>query len=74
MCVFYLNCVMCMFQVNQSDWDGGLYSLVRKLQSMNVEKLHVCSLPVLPGKLSDKIEYFNQKVTDLLSIGMYNVC
>ncbi|KAK3912723.1 Protein virilizer-like protein [Frankliniella fusca] len=48
--------------VNESDWDGGLYSVARKLESMNVEKLHVCSLPVLPGKLTDKIQYFNQKL------------
>ncbi|KAK3922316.1 2-oxoglutarate carboxylase small subunit, partial [Frankliniella fusca] len=57
-----------LLKVSEEDIDGALYSLISKLLNMEVEKLYLCSLPTLPGKINSAIEQFNKKLYDLSCI------
>ncbi len=49
--------------------NGEMYAVLSKLLKMNVKKVLICSLPSLPGKLSNDIDDFNTQLAELHVIG-----
>ncbi|KAK3909604.1 rRNA biogenesis protein RRP5 [Frankliniella fusca] len=62
-----------VLKVKQEDLDGEIFSLISKVLKLNVKMLFLCTLPILPGKLNEPIENFNEEIRDFESVDE-NIC